>query len=308
MAQQRDEYEHLKDESTQLANQLSIALGERDANANAFQEVSQKLKKSHQETDLFQHQLTDLGRQVQALLKEVGRRTDPLIPSEEELDEMDPLPADNIHAVITNNLVLFRSIPSLQEQNQKLLRIVRELGAKMESEEREHREALEKEQSEAVREAHEAIQDLPTQLERQKNSSERTIQAYMKERDTLKAMLARAERVSSSSRGGVNGNADINGAGPAPSSDLMAELEDVQAQFESYKAEMGMDAEKLREDLVQTQRQLGQANAALAKATTKIEFLDGKSRSVLDCSLAHLASSTSTHDSGAAEHAESRSG
>lgn len=182
---------------------------------------------------------------------------------------MTPLPADNIDAVITNNLVLFRSIPSLQEQNQKLLKIVRELGAKMEAEEREYREALEKEQSEAVREAHDAIQDLAAQLERQKKSGEVTIQAYMKERDTLKAMLARAER--SSLRGSVNGSA------PVPPSDLVAELEDVQAQFESYKVEMGMDGEKLREHLAQAQRQLGQANAALAKATAKIEFLDGKS-------------------------------
>lgn len=276
LAQQREEYERLREECTQLAHQLSTALVERDANAVSFQEVSQKLKKSRQETDLLQHQLTDLGRQVQALLKELGRRTDPSIPSDEELDEVAPLPADNIDAVITNNLVLFRSIPSLQEQNQKLLKIVRELGSKMEAEEREYREALDKEQSEAVREAHEAIQDLAVQLERQKKSSEVTIQAYMKERDTLKAMVARAER--SSLRGGVNG--DVNGAAPAPSNDLVAELEDVQAQFESYKVEMGMDSEKLREDLAQAQRQLGQANAAVAKATAKIEFLDGKSSSV----------------------------
>lgn len=189
---------------------------------------------------------------------------------------MAPLPADNIDAVITNNLVLFRSIPALQEQNQKLLKIVRELGAKMEAEEREYRETLEKEQSEAVREAHEAMQDLAAQLEQQKKGYEATIQAYMKERDTLKAMLARAERVSL--RSSVNGS--VNGAPPTVPSDLAAELEDVQAQFESYKAEMGMDAEQLREDLSQAHRQLGQANAALAKATAKIEFLDGKSNSV----------------------------
>lgn len=198
---------------------------------------------------------------------------------------MAPLPADNIDAVITNNLVLFRSIPVLQEQNQKLLKIVRELGTKMEAEERDYREALEKEQSEAVREAHEAIQDLAAQLERQKKSSEVTIQAYMKERDTLKAMLARAER--SLLRGGING--DVNGAAPAASSDLVAELEDVQTQFESYKTEMGMDAEKLREDLAQAQRQLGQANAALAKTTAKIEFLDGKFTSAIEYLFIHLS-------------------
>ncbi|KAG6374555.1 hypothetical protein JVT61DRAFT_3901 [Boletus reticuloceps] len=86
-------------------------------------EESQKLK----ESGLLQHQLTDnLGQQVQALLKELGRHND---PSDEELDEMGPLPADNTDAVITQNLVLFCSIPSLQEQNEKLL-IVHKLSAK----------------------------------------------------------------------------------------------------------------------------------------------------------------------------------
>ncbi|KAF8843385.1 hypothetical protein BDN67DRAFT_924393 [Paxillus ammoniavirescens] len=274
LAQQREEYERLQVEATQLATQLSTSLAERDVNAASLQEVSQKLKKSHQETNLLQLQLTDLGRQVQTLLKELGRRADPSIPSDEELDEMPPLPAYDIHVVISNNLVLFRSIPDLQEQNQKLLAVVRELGTKMEAEEKEYREALDKEQSEAVREAHEAIQELAIQLERQKKSSEVTIQAYMKERDTFKAMLARAER--SAPRVGING--DVNGVIPAASNGSVAELEDVQAQFESYKAEMGMDAVRLREDLTQAQRALGQANAALAKANANVDYLNERQR------------------------------
>ncbi|KAG6372685.1 hypothetical protein JVT61DRAFT_7448 [Boletus reticuloceps] len=69
-------------------------------------------------------------------------------------------------------------------------------------------------------------------------------------------------------------NGDVNGAAPAPSSDLVTELENVQAQFELYKVEMGMDAEQLRKDFAQAQRQLSQANTVLSKATAKIEFLN----------------------------------
>lgn len=50
---------------------------------------------------------------------------------------MMPLPDSNINAVITNNFALFRSLPSLQEQNSKTTRDVREFGAKIESEERD---------------------------------------------------------------------------------------------------------------------------------------------------------------------------
>ena len=284
MAQQRAEYERLQVEATQLSSQLSATLAERDANAASLQDISQKLKKSHEENDLLQHQLNDLGRQIQTLLKELGRRDDQTIPADDILDEMEPLPANNIEAVITNNLVLFRSVPALQEQNQRLLKIVREMGAKMEAEEREYRATLEQEQSEAVQEAHEAIQELVTQLERQKKSSETTIQAYMKERDMLKAMLARSERVAPPPPYGVtatnvNGG-DVNGAGPvvpSGSSDLATELADVQMQFDSYRQEMGMDSSKLRDDLAQAYRDLGQANAALAKANAKIDHLTGTS-------------------------------
>jgi len=188
------------------------------------------------------------------------------------MEEMEPLPADNIDAVITNNLVLFRSIGGLQDQNQKLLKIVRELGAKMEAEEREYREVLEQEQSEAVREAHEAIQDLAAQLERQKKSSDMTIQAYMKERDALKAMLARADR--SGLHANING--DANGIAGPFQNDLAAELQDVQAQFEAYKAEMGVDSVKLREELQKAHREIGQVNIELAKAKAKIDYLGGK--------------------------------
>lgn len=230
------------------------------------------------ENDLLQKQLDDLGRQIRVLLKELGRQQDPSIPSDETLaDDESTQPAENIEAVITNNLVLFRSIPALQEQNQKLLRVVRELGAKMEAEEKEYREALDKEQSEAVREAHEAIKHLQEQLESQKRGSEVTIQAYMKERDTLRSMLSR-ERASASSAAprGINGEVNGRDADSVSHSDLATELVEVQSQFEAYRTEMGVDSVRLREEATSAQREASQLGAALAKANAKIEFLNGK--------------------------------
>jgi nucleoprotein TPR len=171
--------------------------------------------------------------------------------------------------VITNHLVLFKSIDGLQEQNQKLLKIVREMGQKLESEEKEYREVMEKEQGEAIQEAHEAMQELAAQLERQKKSSDSIIQAYMKERDTLKAMLARAEK-----GGAVNGiSGQSNGVGS--SSDLEKELTEIQSQFDAYRMEMGHDSGRLRDEVANAQRETAQLQAALAKANAKIEYLTG---------------------------------
>jgi nucleoprotein TPR len=276
LAQQRVEYERLQSESAQLASQLADALAERDSSVSTSTDVSQRLAKTNRENQLLQKQLNDMGRQVQTLLKEIARRQDPTIPSDEELEaDESTAPAENIDEVITNNLVLFRSVPALQAQNQKLLGIVREMGAKMEAEEREYREALEKEQGEAVREAHEAITALQEQLETQRHTHGVKIQAFTKERESLKALLARAER--------NNVGKDLHGQtnGPASQSDIADELAEIQEQFDAYRAETGVDSVRLREDTVTAQREVAQLATQLAKANVKLEIAGGMSYLVL---------------------------
>ncbi|KAI0629748.1 hypothetical protein C8Q77DRAFT_263303 [Trametes polyzona] len=281
LSQQRAEYERLQSEASQLASQLAQALSERDSLATAAEENAQKLAKSTRENELLEKQLQDLGRQLRTLLKELGRHQDPSIPSDEELELDDTTrPAENIEAVITNNLVLFRSIPQLQEQNQKLLKIVRELGEKLESEEKEYKEALEREQGEAVREAHEAIKQLQEQLENHKRSSEVTIQAYAKERDTLRSLLARQQQsggaVARITNGQVNGDVQSTEA----TTDAAKELEEVQKQFETYRTEMGHDSTRLREEALSAQREATRLGTALAKANAQIEVLTERHRMV----------------------------
>ncbi|EIW59409.1 uncharacterized protein TRAVEDRAFT_121374 [Trametes versicolor FP-101664 SS1] len=283
LSQQRSEYERLQSEASQLASQLAQALSERDSLATTAEENAQKLSKSTRENELLEKQLQDLGRQLRTLLKELGRHQDPSIPSDEELEhDQATRPAENIEAVITNNLVLFRSIPQLQEQNQKLLKIVRELGSKLESEEKEYKDALEREQGEAVREAHEAIKQLQEQLESHKRSSEVTIQSYAKERDTLRSLLSRQQQsggaVARITNGQVNGALQLQSA--EGSSDASKELEEMQKQFETYRTEMGIDSTRLRDEALAAQREATRLGTALAKANAQIEVLTERQRMV----------------------------
>jgi nucleoprotein TPR len=265
------EYERLQAEAAQLGSQLSQALSERDSQASLAQETIQKLSKSTNENSLFQKQLDDLGRQIQHLLREIARRDDPTIPSNEELEAIPIEAVSDTADLISNHLVLFRNIDGLQQQNQRLLKIVRDLGEKMESEEREYRETMEREQAEAVREAHEAMQELAIQLERQKQSSDSVVKAYVRDRDALKAMLARTETGARSDTSGV-----ANGAIAAASGDLEKELAEVQSRFDTYKLEMDIDSGRLRDDFLAAQREVNATSASLAKANAKVEFLTGK--------------------------------
>ncbi|KAJ6452550.1 hypothetical protein C8R47DRAFT_265654 [Mycena vitilis] len=278
LSQQRAEYERLQSEASHLASQLAQALSDRDSQASLARENSQKLTRSTKENELLQEQLTDLGRQIQHLLREIGRRDDPSIPSDADIEMLSAAPPETIDGVITNNLVLFQSIGQLQEQNQKLLKVVRDLGDQMEGEERDYREAMEREQGEAVREAHEAMQELADQLDRQKSSSDAIIKAYVKERDALRAMLARAEKGGTAM---VSMNTDVNGFGdslPPNANDMAKQLAEKEDQFETYRTEMGVDAVRAREEAISAQREIGQLSAALAKANARIEYLSDRHR------------------------------
>ncbi|KAF7314521.1 hypothetical protein MKEN_00925200 [Mycena kentingensis (nom. inval.)] len=281
ISQQRAEYERLQSEASHLAAQLSQSIADRDTQAKLAQDNGHKLSGSLRENEVLQQQLTDLGRQVQHLLKEVGRRDDPSLPSDLDLEMLDAALPETIDGVITNNLVLFRSVGELQEQNQKLLKVVRDLGDKMESEEKEYREHIEREQGEAIREAHEAMQEIGEQLERQKASSESVIKAYVKENATLKAMLAREQGGSGGITNGATGRSEVNGF-DLPSGELAKELAEVQNEFQTYRTEMGVDAVRLREDTLKAQREVAQLTMSLSKANAQIEFFSETQRRTTD--------------------------
>ena len=109
----------------QLASQLTRAINERDTYSQHIQQLDQKLAKGAKENSLLQQQLSDLGRQVQALLREISRRDDPSLPPDDEMADIEPSSA--VGSIIDSKLVLFRSVTELQEQNVKLLAITRDL-------------------------------------------------------------------------------------------------------------------------------------------------------------------------------------
>ncbi|KAK0464252.1 uncharacterized protein EV420DRAFT_1034622 [Desarmillaria tabescens] len=271
LSQQRIEYERLQTEAAQLASQLAQALSDRDTQVILAQENAQKLSKSQRENALLEKQCDDLGRQVQNLLREIGRRDDPTLPSEEEISLAQQ--ESDVDVLITNNLVLFRSINGLQEQNQKLLAITRELAKKLEDEEKEYRAQMEQEQNEAVQEAHAIIKHLEEKLENEKRSSEKRLQTYVKERDTLAALLARSDK-GAGANGRMNGNAGV----VSPPSDVARELAEIQSQFEVYRTEMGIDSGKLREELALAQKEVGKLHAELAKEKARSEYYNERNQ------------------------------
>lgn len=218
---------------------------------------------------MLQKQLADLGRQVQGLLREISIRDDPSLASVEYMEE-DNANESDADQVITSNLVLFKSLPHLQSQNQKLLRTARGLAAQWEQREAQYKADLAQEETEALQEAQIAINEMEEELNRQKA----LVATHQKERDMYRGMLARHGK-------GTNGSGPDNDAQNAAASSVMTAdykrmLDEQQSMFETFKAEMGVDSSRLKDDLAGAQKELGQMTANVAKANAQIEFLNGK--------------------------------
>lgn len=155
-------------------------------------------------------------------------------------------------------------------QNQKLLRITRQMGAQLEQGEQDARARREGEENAAVAEAHELILRLKDEVEAQRARTE----AFEKERDMFRRMLSVRGSGSGADASAFSAAAAATTAGDGDAGRLLVE---VQANFDAYRAEMAVDTQRLRDDLVQAQKDAAQARTELAKSKAQSEFLAGAS-------------------------------
>ncbi len=259
----------MTEELSQLTNQLAHVSAERDDLALSAAEETVTAKKLREENGILQMQLTDSGRQVQALLQEIAVRDDPSLDSVDFNMSAGTLEDTDSDQVITNHLVLFKSLPQLQQQNQRLLKTARGLAAQWEKRQADIEADWRKEETQALTEASEAVKDMEEELRRQKVLS----LAHQRERDMYRNLLARQGRDPSTQSATVAFSADPSADDNY--TDYRRLLEEQQSLFETFKSEMGIDSAKLKEDLGRAQREIGQLSAQLAKANAQIDFLQG---------------------------------
>lgn len=271
LKEQREEYERLSLEATQLASQLTAAVAEREAADRRTSAATLDIARLTAEAQISNAQLVDLGRQVRTLLRTVAGPATTGNPDDFDEAEAEILArgqtSTDTDSVVSAHLVTFADINSLQVQNQKLLRITREMGAQMERADDDARARRRGEENAAVEEAHELILRLKDEVESQRVS----LEAQARERDMLRRMLAvRAD-------GGSNSHPDA-AAGDFATGPDSARLGDVQASFEAYRTEMAVDTQRLREDLTAAQRDAGIARTELAKSKAQAEFTSERLR------------------------------
>ncbi|KAG8714068.1 hypothetical protein FRC11_010010 [Ceratobasidium sp. 423] len=259
LTEQRIEYERLQQTAADLTQQLADALKAQEG----IRAIEADRNTSKREVEVLQTQLADLSRQVVVLTREIAIRDDPSLADEEffvptDMDE-DVTATDEL---ITSELVLFRSLPELQAQNSRLLRMTRELGARLEKEVANSNEG--ENLDAALREAGEVVE----RLEKEVESLNLRTESLKRERDAWKRV--------------ARGNAPAESAVAASAGEERVPIELVPARVDEellkQLEERAKEAAQLREELGAAQREGARLGAQVAKTSAQVTFLEEQRR------------------------------
>ncbi|KAF4974407.1 hypothetical protein FZEAL_8681 [Fusarium zealandicum] len=282
------EAETLRNEIARMSELSQQSYEERDVARRTARKAEGLLATAQSETNILRTQLRDLGTQIQMLVfnsyamekgldqltEEETYRLKQLEKGEINEDALSDL--SDTHQFITQKLVVFKDIKSLQEKNEELLRITRELAEQMESEE-------------ALAAKHQAKEDhdMVSRLERdllhmteEAKSIKNTMESYKAERDMFRRLLQQR---------GPNGDEasmmrhSLDGAHRLPLASIEATeqtetlneaLRKTQAEYDDFREAQDGVRKDLRDqvDSLTAERNSLQTDKVKLHAETRLEF------------------------------------
>ncbi|RVE41975.1 hypothetical protein evm_013384 [Chilo suppressalis] len=189
LQKQKAEYEEAVESNTALTQQIDSLLMECNRLRDDYGETSKIANHYNRENAKLKGELADLGRQVCFLLKEIEHTRGGLLPNGDH---------DSSHAasnttnssdlsssrIISKTLVTFSDIQELQSNNQKLLRMVRDLTEKQEEFER-HKDQFE---SGEMQTKIETLKNRVTELTEAQERQTKMVNGLIRQRDMFKKL------------------------------------------------------------------------------------------------------------------------
>ncbi|SPO43545.1 uncharacterized protein PSANT_01230 [Moesziomyces antarcticus] len=271
---QREETERLAADLEEMVAQVASASQERDTVQAEAKRLRLDLERITRENGFMSQQLADFGRQVRELTKAIILRDDPQAAARleddgsllAELDSIAPLPESlpesDTQTVITNELVTFASLTELCSQNARLLQVTRQLGAKMEEEEKNYKARLAEDQDEAVNEA----RDLIVRLEDEVRQEQFRVEEVSKERDLFRQLCATGGRSAANNAADDKGSAGVASAAPVAGSGLaLAEYEALRARHDRLKSDTDAEIARYRKEVQSLQAEIGKTTVSSAR-------------------------------------------
>ena len=285
----RLDHARVQNELLEMSNLVDQAGRERDNAVKEARACQGQLQARVKEVEVLSQQLRDAGSEIRYLLMEQQVREHGQSMSREEFanmqraaDEALKQETSNLsetQQLVNHQLIVFKSIAELQEQNENQLKTIRNLVANLESNESQERQRKFSSMELELQEARGRVTSLESEL---KTTLTQT-KSFAKEREMFRSMLKRnglapgqvtdfsrslpVPAGGSPARGFDEGS--INGGG----ADLSKQMKDLQDTFESHRQEFNTNTIMLRaqvDDLTKTNsriqtessRNLGQLTAA----------------------------------------------
>ncbi|XP_006901380.1 PREDICTED: nucleoprotein TPR [Elephantulus edwardii] len=308
LKRQREEYERAQKAVASLSAKLEQAMKE-------IQRLREDTDKANKDTSVLEKdnqrmkiQIKDLSQQIRVLLMELEEARGNHVIRDEEVSSAD---ISSSSEVISQHLVSYRNIEELQEQNQRLLVALRELGQTREREEQETT-------SSKITELQLKLESSLTELEQLRESRKHQMQlvdSIVRQRDMYRILLSQTTGVviplqaSNSDDTSLTSTAkrtstsqSVSTPTPVPVTEsteaieAKAALKQLQEIFENFKKEKA-DNEKIQnEQLEKLQEQVTDLRSQNTKISTQLDFASKRYEMLQDNVEGYRREITSLHE------------
>ncbi|KAM3841233.1 nucleoprotein TPR isoform 2-T2 [Vipera latastei] len=306
LKRQREEYERSQKAVASLSAKLEQAMKEIQRLQEEADKANKHVSVFERENQRFEIQVKDLSQQIRVLLMELEEARGNHVIRDEEVSSAD---ISSSSEVISQRLVSYRNIEELQQQNQRLLIALRELG---EAKEKEEQETTSTKISELQNQLGEAIIELE-KLREARHHQMQLVESIVRQRDMYRILLAQTTGVAiplqassilpeelslTSTPKRLSGSASTPTSGPAIESIEAAEAKAALKQdfFENYKKEKAENDKLLNEQNEKLQEQVTDLKSQNTKISTQLEFASKRYEMLQDNVEGYRREITSLHE------------
>ncbi|XP_041986202.1 nucleoprotein TPR isoform X2 [Aricia agestis] len=185
LQKQKAEYVEAMESNAALTQQIDSLVIECNRLRDDYNESSKIANHFTRENSRLKGELADLGRQVCFLLKEIEHNRGALVNGDHDASNANTSSSDTSSSrIISKTLVTFSDIQELQSNNQKLLRMIRELTDKQEELER-HKEQFESGEMESKIDG---LKQRVTELTEAQERQTKMVNGLIRQRDMFKKL------------------------------------------------------------------------------------------------------------------------
>lgn len=284
----------LKDQLVNMSELAENAHNEREEAFKDRRKAEAAAATAQAEVKILRTQLRDLSTQIHVLIFNIHAQEKGLDQlTEEETEQFERIQRGEIsedaladlsdtHQFITQKFVTFKEIYELQEKNQELLRVTRELADRMEEEEAQAAQR----QAETDHQETEDLRTTVLTLEDEVKSLTVRMKSYVTERDMFRRMLQQ-KASSAEIHAALGTSADQRSVlatieqSSGDEAELAVAFRELQSQFDSYRNDQSIDSNAMKEQITKLstekaalQSEISRVSSQLTLATERYNMLD----------------------------------